>query len=146
MALDDPTQKMSKSAGRPQSSILLVDEPSVITKKVRAAVTDSGRDVIAAPDKPAVTNLLTIFSVMEGSSLEDLQDRGWDGYGSFKSALADAIIEHLAPIRQRWMELMDDTAELERLLATGAEKAAHGGRHDSRRPFPHRPPGRGLTA
>ncbi len=124
MALDDPTQKMSKSAGRPQSSILLVDEPSVITKKVRAAVTDSGRDVIAAPDKPAVTNLLTIFSVMEGSSLEDLQDRGWDGYGSFKSALADAIIEHLAPIRQRWMELMDDTAELERLLATGAEKAA----------------------
>ena len=125
MALDDPTQKMSKSAGRPQSSITLVDEPSVITKKVRAAVTDSGREVVAAPDKPALTNLLTIFSVMEGSSLEDIQNRQWDGYGRFKGALAEAVIEHLAPIRRRWTELMGDTAELERLVSKGSENATH---------------------
>lgn len=123
MALDDPTQKMSKSAGRPQSSISLVDEPSVIVKKVRAAVTDSGREVVAAPDKPALSNLLTIFSVVDGSSPEEVQERGWDGYGEFKTALAEAIIEHLAPIRRRWTELMSDTAELERMLFRGSERA-----------------------
>lgn len=124
MALDDPTQKMSKSVGRPQSSISLVDDPSVIGKKIRAAVTDSGRDVVAAPDKPALTNLLTIFSVVEGSSPREVEDRVWDGYGTFKAALAEAIVEHLGPIRRRWNELMDDTAELERLLARGSERAA----------------------
>lgn len=124
MALDDPTQKMSKSGGREQSAISLVDDPSVIKKKIRAAVTDSGSDVIAAPDKPALTNLLTIFSVVAGSSPNQVQDRGWDGYGKFKGALAEAVIEHLAPIRRRWSELMADTAELERLLLRGSERAA----------------------
>ena len=124
MALDDPTQKMSKSAARPLSSISLTDDPASISKKVRSAVTDSGRDVIAGPDKPALTNLLTIFSIMEGSSVEEIQDRGWDGYGSFKAALADAIVEHLDPVRRRWSDLMADPAELERLMAKGARRAA----------------------
>jgi tryptophanyl-tRNA synthetase len=124
MALDDPLQKMSKSASRSQSSISLIDDPSVITKKVRAAVTDSGREVVAAADKPALTNLLTIFSAMEGSSVEELQARRWDGYGPFKAALAEAVVEHLAPIRLRWTELMSDVSELERMLAAGAATAA----------------------
>ena len=127
MSLDDPTQKMSKSESdvRPNSVIGLVDDPSVITKKIRSAVTDSGRDVVANPDKPALTNLLTIFSLVSGDSVGDLESRFSDsGYGDFKSALADAVVARLDPIRTRYEELMADPGETERLLAGGAEKAA----------------------
>jgi tryptophanyl-tRNA synthetase len=130
MALDDPAQKMSKSARRPGSAILLADPPEVIAKKIRAAVTDSGRDVRAEADKPALTNLLTIFSLMEGSAVPALEERFADGgYAPFKQALADCLIERLAPIRTRFEELMSDPAETARLLAKGAESAsaiAHG--------------------
>ena len=124
MALDEPTQKMSKSARRPASSILLVESPESIRKKIRSAVTDSGRDVTAGPDKPALTNLLGIFALLEGSSVETLEHRFKDsGYGDFKAALADVVIDHLAPIRARYLELLDDRAELERLITGGADKA-----------------------
>lgn len=125
MALDDPTQKMSKSAERPGSVVQLVDPPDVIVKKVRSAVTDSGREVRAAEDKPAMSNLLSIFSLASGTAVAELEERfGSSGYGEFKAALAEVLVETLAPIRQRYSELMADGAETQRLLAGGAEAAA----------------------
>ena len=124
MALDDPTQKMSKSAGRPNSSVLLVDPPEVIAKKFKVAVTDSGRDVKAAEDKPALTNLLTIYSVVEGVPVAELEARfEGKGYGDFKVALGEAVAAHLEPIRSRYEELMRDPGETARLLAVGADRA-----------------------
>ncbi|MDQ3619585.1 MAG: tryptophan--tRNA ligase [Actinomycetota bacterium] len=125
MALDDPTEKMSKSAPRPASKILLVDPPDTIRKKVRSAVTDSGRDIRATPDKPALTNLLTIFSLVEGIPVAELEERfSGTGYGDFKSALGDALVARIEPIQKRLEELLADPAETERLLVGGAQKAA----------------------
>jgi tryptophanyl-tRNA synthetase len=124
MALDDPSQKMSKSAARPNSLINLTDPPDTIAKKVRSAVTDSGRDVVAREDKPALSNLLTIYSVIEGTPVPELEDRfASGGYAEFKSALADVVIEHFAPFRERFEGLMSDPAEVEKLLTRGAERA-----------------------
>lgn len=127
MSLDDPTQKMSKSESdvRPNSVIGLVDDPAVITKKIRSAVTDSGREVEASPDKPALTNLLTIYSLVAGEPVAAIEERfSGSGYGDFKSALAEAVVERLDPIRRRFEELMSDPAETNRILAQGAAKAA----------------------
>lgn len=125
MALDDPTSKMSKSSARPASSIGLLDTPDQILKKCRSAVTDSGREVTAGPDKPALTNLLTIFSLVSGQPVPALEERfAGSGYGDFKSALAEAVIEHLRPIRERYEELVGDRGELTALVGAGADKAA----------------------
>ena len=124
MALDDPTQKMSKSAGRPASSILLTDPAEAVAKKIRSAVTDSGREVIAGPDKPALTNLLGIYSLLTGTSVEALQDRfEGSGYGDFKKAMGEEVATALAPIRERYEELVADPAETARLLTAGADRA-----------------------
>jgi tryptophanyl-tRNA synthetase len=124
MALDDPLQKMSKSAPRPNSKILLVDPPDLIVKKVKSAVTDSGSEVKAAADKPALTNLLTILSVVEGVSVSDIENRfTGSGYGAFKKVLADAVVEWLAPVRERFEERMRDPGETARQLGEGADKA-----------------------
>ena len=127
MALDDPSQKMSKSetGGRPGSVLLLVDPPEVVAKKVRSAVTDSGRDIVASEDKPAIRNLLTIYSAVADTPIGELEERfAGSGYGDFTSALAEAVVARLAPIRLRYEELMADPAETERLLAAGAARAA----------------------
>lgn len=124
MALDDPSQKMSKSAARPQSSISLVDAPEAIARKIRAAVTDSGREVTATPDKPALSNLITIYALVteqEPAAVEE--EFAGAGYGQFKSALADILIEKLAPIRLRYHELMADPAQTRKLLELGSAKA-----------------------
>ena len=124
MALDDPTQKMSKSAARPAASILLSDAPDALAKKIRSAVTDSGRDVVAAPDKPALSNLLTIFSLVAGRPIAELEQAyATTGYARFKQDLADALIEALAPVRGRYEELIEDPAEMSRLLARGSARA-----------------------
>jgi tryptophanyl-tRNA synthetase len=125
MALDDPTQKMSKSADRPAASVQLIDPPDAIIKKIKVAVTDSGREVVAGPDKPALTNLLTIYSLIEGVPMADLQKRfEGAGYGDFKAALGEALVEALTPIRTRYEELMSDPGEIERALKDGAGRAA----------------------
>ena len=125
MALDDPTQKMSKSAGRPAASILLSDEPSQIVKKLKAAKTDSGSEVRAGDDKPELTNLLSIFTLVTGEPLEALEDRfRGRGYGDFKAELGDAVAALLTPMRERYEAAMADPGELERLLAAGAKRAA----------------------
>ena len=125
MALDDPTQKMSKSAERPGSVVNLVDPPDTIAKKVKSAVTDSGRAIRAQEDKPALTNLLTIFSLATETPIPELEERFVEtGYGDFKLALAEALVERLRPIRERFEELMADPAETHRLLAAGAGAAS----------------------
>ena len=125
MALDEPTQKMSKSAARPASSVQLTDPPEAIVKKIRSAVTDSGREVVAGDDKPALTNLLTIYSLFEGVDVDVAEERfAGAGYGDFKAALADLLVDKLTPIRERHEALMADPGELARVLSNGAKKAA----------------------
>jgi tryptophanyl-tRNA synthetase len=121
--LQDPSRKMSKSIGG-SGTVWVLDEPKVIVKKVKGAVTDTGREVRVAEDKPGVTNLLTILSVGTGAAVERLeQDFAGKGYGDLKAAVADAVVELFAPVRDRYAALMADPAELDRVLARGADRA-----------------------
>jgi tryptophanyl-tRNA synthetase len=125
MDLQEPAKKMSTSGGTPQGTVLLIDPPDVIRKKFRSAVTDSGREVHREPDKPGISNLIEIMSVATGDSMEAIEERfSGQGYGSFKDAVAEAVIAVIDPIRRRYDELRRDTAELQHLLRMGAETAA----------------------
>lgn len=123
--LQEPTVKMSKSAASDKGLINLLEDPKVTTKKIKSAVTDDG-SVIAydRQNKPGVSNLLAIYSALTGESVEQivLQYEG-KMYGHLKVDLAQVVVEKLSPIRERTLELMADPAELDRLLATGAQKA-----------------------
>lgn len=123
--LQDPSAKMSKSAADPKGLINLLDEPSVITKKIKSAVTDLDGEIrFDRDEKPGVSNLLGIFSAITGKSISVLtQEFAGQGYGKLKEALAEAVVEKLKPIRERSAELMSDPVELDRLLALGAAKA-----------------------
>ncbi len=124
MDLQNPGSKMSKSADSPQGTIAILDPPDAITRKVRSAVTDSWREVVVREDKPAITNLLTIYSVVSGEPIGALEDRyGGSGYAQFKSNLAEALVAYLEPFQKRYAELQDDPGEIARLLAVGAGKA-----------------------
>lgn len=124
MDLQEPDRKMSTTGGTPQGTVRLLDAPEVIRKKFKTAVTDSGRDVRRAPDKPGISNLIEIMSVATGEPMEAIEAR-YDGagYGQFKTAVAEAVIELLDPIRAEYETLRSDERELQRLLARGAEKA-----------------------
>ena len=124
MALDDPTAKMSKSSPTPAGYVALLDEPDVIRRKIRRAKTDSGTEVVASPEKPAITNLLGIYAGLTGRAVPEIEEqyRG-KGYGDFKKDLAEVVVETLSPIRERALELMDDPRELDEVLEAGAEKA-----------------------
>ncbi|MHB8511050.1 MAG: tryptophan--tRNA ligase [Actinomycetota bacterium] len=124
MDLQYPENKMSKSADSPQGTILVLDSPEAIAKKVKVAVTDSGREIVASPDKPAVTNLLTIYSVASGVSIDDAQ-RHFEGkgYADLKRDLTESLVEFLRPVRERAAERLKDQIEIERALSVGAEKA-----------------------
>src|SRR5215210_226580 len=96
MALDDPTKKMSKSSPLPASYIALLDDPDTIRRKIRRAKTDSGTEITASPDKPAITNLLEIYAVMAGKAIPELEEQyEGSGYGEFKKQLAAVIVEAL---------------------------------------------------
>jgi tryptophanyl-tRNA synthetase len=124
MDLQDPTSKMSKSVDSPQGTVLILDPPETITRKFKSAVTDSGSDVRRAPDKPGITNLIEIMSVATGEGPDAIEARyDGEGYGKFKLAVAEAVVAMLTPIQQRFRELRSDPAELQRLLAMGADKA-----------------------
>jgi tryptophanyl-tRNA synthetase len=135
MALDDPTAKMSKSSPTPAGYVALLDEPDVIRRKIRRAKTDSGTEVVASPEKPAITNLLGIYAGLTGRAVPEIEEqyRG-KGYGDFKKDLAEVVVEALSPVRERALELMDDPRELDEVLEAGAEKAravAHSTLHDA---------------
>ncbi|HEX7097679.1 MAG TPA: tryptophan--tRNA ligase [Acidimicrobiia bacterium] len=120
MSLQDPTSKMSKSDPNPNSRILLVDDPDVIRKRIRTAVTDSETTVAYDWDrKPGISNLLEIFSFFSGRKIDDLVDEHAEGgYGRFKEAVAEAVIDGLTPIRTRYKQL--DDAEVARIMERGA--------------------------
>jgi tryptophanyl-tRNA synthetase len=122
--LQSPDKKMSKSLP-PAGCINLLDDLKITAKKIRSAVTDTGREVVADPvAKPGVTNLLSIYSAFTGQSLADLEEHfAGRGYGDLKKELAEVVTDALAPFQQRTAELLDDTGELERLLAAGAARA-----------------------
>ena len=124
MDLQEPTNKMSTTIGTAQGTVRLLDEPDVIRKKFRAAVTDSGSEVRRGDDKPGVTNLIDILSALTGDPPEAVEAR-YDGagYGQFKTEVGEAVVEAVTPIQARYRELRSDAAELQRLLARGAEKA-----------------------
>ena len=124
MDLQQPDQKMSTTGGSAQGTVLMLDEPATIAKKIRAAVTDTGSEVRRAPDKAGISNLIEIYAAVRGAELDDVEREFTDsGYGDFKTAVADAVIEYLAPVRERYNELRGDEPELERLLGLGADKA-----------------------
>jgi tryptophanyl-tRNA synthetase len=124
MDLQEPGNKMSTTGGTAQGTVLISDPPDVIRKKFKTAVTDSGSEIRRAPDKPGVTNLIEIMSVATGEQPEAIEARyGGEGYGRFKEDVAEAVVGLLEPVRARYEELRADPAELERLLALGAEKA-----------------------
>ncbi len=123
--LQNPAAKMSKSSESPQGTVLVLDAPGAITKKVKSAVTDSDTAVRFDPEaKPGISNLLALLSVATGRPIPDLEaEYATAGYGTFKGAVAEALVEYLRPTRERYEELASDPAELGRLLAGGAERA-----------------------
>jgi len=123
--LQEPTAKMSKSAQDPKGLVNLMDEPSVIAKKIKSAVTDTDGEIrFDREAKPGVSNLIGIYSAVTGESIESFTTSlQGQGYGALKTAVADAVVAALDPIRLRAQELLADPAELDRLLAQGATKA-----------------------
>jgi tryptophanyl-tRNA synthetase len=125
MDLQDPTKKMSTTGGSEEGTVYVLDEPAVVTKKIKRAVTDSGTEIRAAPDKPGVSNLLEILAATRGTTVEEAERSldGARGYGDLKATVADAVVDYLAPVRGRYDDLRADEAELERILEAGAGKA-----------------------
>src|ERR687898_1939496 len=123
--LADPTTKMSKSLSAPTGIIELLDEPKVNVRKIKSAVTDSGREIVFDEvNKPGVANLLTILAALTESDIDVLVEKfAGRGYGDLKSAVADAVTEVVTPFRERTLELMGERTELEAILARGAQRA-----------------------
>jgi tryptophanyl-tRNA synthetase len=125
MDLQEPTRKMSTTGGTPEGTVLVLDEPAVVERKIKRAVTDSGSDIVRAPDKPGVTNLIDILAIARGTTPEAVEQEmaSARGYGDLKVATAQAVVEMLGPVRERYAELRGDEQRLESILAAGAEKA-----------------------
>ncbi|MDG4807802.1 tryptophan--tRNA ligase [Micromonospora sp. WMMD1120] len=123
--LQDPTAKMSKSSSSPAGIIDLLDDPARSAKKIRSAVTDTGREIVFdAETKPGVSNLLTIYSALSGRGIDDLVAAyAGRGYGDLKKDLAEVVADFVRPIQERTRGYLDDPAQLDKLLAAGAEKA-----------------------
>jgi tryptophanyl-tRNA synthetase len=124
MDLQDPGSKMSTTYGSEQGLVYVEDEPDAILRKLGRAQTDSGTAVVRAPDKPGISNLIEILAVARGVEPEQVE-REFDGqgYGAFKQAVGEAVVEFLAPVRERYGEVRPDEQALERTLAEGAERA-----------------------
>lgn len=124
MSLQDPTRKMSKSDPNPKGFVSILDEPATILKKFRGAVTDSESRVAYAPGKDGINNLMRIYSVFTGKTLEEIQaEFEGKGYGDFKTAVGEAVVQRLEPIQTRYKELINDKAYLEDCCRAGAQKA-----------------------
>jgi len=122
--LQVPERKMSTTGGSEQGTVYVLDEPDTIRRKFKRAVADSGREIVRREDKPGISNLIEVLAVARGTGPEEIE-REFDGsgYGDFKTAVADAVVDWLAPVRERYHELRSDESELERILAGGADKA-----------------------
>jgi tryptophanyl-tRNA synthetase len=126
-ALNDPSRKMSKSQAMERGhAVRLTDEPDEIRRTFRRAVTDSGREIVFSdsPEKAGVNNLLEIYELLTGSSRPEIESHfEGQGYAVLKNEVAEVVIEALRPIRERYLELMSDRAELDAILADGAQRA-----------------------
>ncbi len=124
MDLQEPGVKMSTTGSTEQGLVYVDDEPDAIRKKLKSAVTDSGREVVRAPGKEGISNLIEILSAIRDLGPEQVEaEFDGEGYGAFKGAVAEAVVEHLAPTRERYLELRPDEESLERVLTEGAERA-----------------------
>ena len=125
MDLQHPTNKMTTTGGSQQGTVYVLDDEAAITKKVKSAVTDSGSEVRRDGEgKEGVANLIEILSVASGTDMDAIEKEfEGSGYGDFKIAVAEAVVEFLAPVRERYEELRPDEAALEDVLGAGAEKA-----------------------
>ena len=123
--LQDPDRKMSTTGSSEQGTVYVLDEPDALRKKLRRAVTDSGTEIVRADDKQGVSNLIEILAIVRETTPEAVEaDFAGKRYGDLKTAAGDELADWLAPVRERYLELRGDEAELERLLAVGAEKAS----------------------
>jgi tryptophanyl-tRNA synthetase len=124
MDLQEPERKMSTTGATEAGTVYVLDEPDAIRKKLGSAVTDSGREVVRGEDKAGITNLIDVLAVARGTDPSEIE-REFEGagYGDFKQAVAEGVVELLAPVRERYAELRPDEAALEAALAEGAEKA-----------------------
>ncbi len=124
MDLQEPERKMSTTSATEAGTVYVLDEPDAIRGKFGSAVTDSGRDVVRSDEKAGISNLIEITSVARGVAPEEVESEfEGSGYGDFKAAVAESVVDLLAPVRERYAELRPDTAALEQTLAAGAEKA-----------------------
>lgn len=126
MSLQDPTRKMSKSDPNPKGTVYLTDEPSVIIKKFKSAVTDSDMSVRYAEGKDGINNLMTVYSAVTGDSFETIErDFAGKGYGDFKKAVGEAVVAELEPVQKKYNELMKDKAYLQECWTKGADTASY---------------------
>jgi tryptophanyl-tRNA synthetase len=124
MDLQEPESKMATTGGTEPGTVFALDEPDEVRKKFRSAVTDSGSDIVRAPDKPGISNLIEILAVVRDASPEEIEREFVDsGYGDFKAAVAEEVVDYLGAARARYAELRPDPAALESALETGADKA-----------------------
>jgi tryptophanyl-tRNA synthetase len=124
MDLQNPDTKMSTTSGTDASRVYIDDEPGAVIKKIKRAQTDSGTDIVRAPDKQGITNLIDIYAVARGVAAEDVErEFAGQGYGTFKQAVGEATAELLAPVRERYAKLRPDEGAIERALQQGADRA-----------------------
>jgi tryptophanyl-tRNA synthetase len=122
--LQDPYRKMSTTGGSEQGTVLVLDEPAVVLRKFKRAVTDSGTDVVRGESKPGITNLIEVLAAVRGVDPSDVEREFASArYGEFKVAVGEAVVDYLAPVRERYGELRSDTRALEAVLEAGAQKA-----------------------
>jgi tryptophanyl-tRNA synthetase len=124
MDLQDPTRKMSTTGASEQGTVYVLDEPQAIEKKLRSAVTDSGSEVRRDPEKPGVSNLIEVLAAVRGANPAEIESEFAQArYGELKAAVAGAVVEYLAPVRERYGQLRADEAGLESILQDGAARA-----------------------
>jgi tryptophanyl-tRNA synthetase len=124
MDLQEPTRKMSTTGASEQGTVYVLDEPAAIEKKLRSAVTDSGSEIRRDDEKPGVSNLIEILAAVRGVTAETVESEYADArYGDFKTVVAGAVAEYLAPARERYIEMRSDEARLESILQAGAARA-----------------------
>jgi tryptophanyl-tRNA synthetase len=124
MDLQEPSSKMTTTGGTEQGTVYVLDDPKAVTKKIKSAVTDSGTEVKRGEGKEGIANLIEILAVARGTTEDEIEKQfDGSGYGDFKGAVAEAVVEFLAPVRERYEELRPDEAALEATLTAGAEKA-----------------------
>jgi tryptophanyl-tRNA synthetase len=122
--LQEPERKMSTTGGTEQGTVYVLDDPDTIRRKFKRATTDSGREIVRAPDKPGISNLIEIMAVARGIAPEQVEREFADsGYGDFKTAVGDAVVDWLTPVHERYDELRADGDRLEEILEAGADKA-----------------------